>query len=156
MRLSSYAPVVRVSAGTDATVNMKEFAPGRLVQQSSGAALKGWGTRALGFGFADFETRLTEVGGLDGIHARFQVGLFEEVSPSDVPVFGGLALFELLKDGLGAFTAFDDGHNAAGLISAQIVADYSERTFGFSLHSEDPIPEYGFLLLWNVPAPDCG
>src|SRR5579872_2431799 len=92
----------------------------------------------LGFGFADFETRLTERSGLDRIHSSFQVSLLKEIAPADVPVFRGLALFKLFQDGLGAFFTFNDGHNAARFISTQIVADYSKGTLGFSVHSETP------------------
>src|SRR5208282_285032 len=72
----------------------------------------------LSFGFADFKTRLAESGGFDRIHPRFEVGFLQEVSPADMAVFRGLALFELLKHGLGAFLTFNHGHNAAGLISS--------------------------------------
>ena len=40
---------------------------------------------------------LAKCGGLDRIHSGLQISLFEKVAPTDVPVFGGLALFELLR-----------------------------------------------------------
>ena len=75
------------------------------------------------FGFAQFQVSLTGVGGLDGIHASSQAGLFEEVSPAFLGIGRALTVLVFTHHGFGVLSSLDDFDYACGYIGANVVTD---------------------------------
>jgi hypothetical protein len=77
--------------------------------------------------------------GFGRVGAGFDFGLFGEIAPSGVAVFGGLALFILLHGGLGIGLAFDDLNDSAGFVSADVVTDDGVEVTGFVARQKTPM-----------------
>ncbi len=84
-----------------------------------------------GLGFATLQLRLTKFGGFCRIGARFQVALFQKISPALVPVRRALLAFEVLQDRLCVLSPLYNLDHARRLISADIMTDDNVRSLEF-------------------------
>ena len=81
------------------------------------------------FGFAEFEVALTGVGGLGGVHAGAEAGLFQKVAPAFVGVGRSLTVLIFTHGGFGVLTALDDFHYSSGYVGSDIVANEDVGSF---------------------------
>ena len=74
-------------------------------------------------GLASFQFRLAKLGGLFGVGAGFEFGLFAEITPASLTLFHALAALVLLGSGFRVLFALDDGRDSTRFIGADVVAD---------------------------------
>jgi hypothetical protein len=66
---------------------------------------------------------LTAVSGFGGISAHFQIGSFNEITPSFVTIGWRLRLFQVFQFRLGVLLALEDFDNAGGQVRPDVVPD---------------------------------